>query len=281
MGMKRKFGFEDRKIIGNRIREHLISNRIKNTKSGKREFISRPKELAMEIGVDPNTIYKVHSGDFSETTLQLIEHALGRTFDSPSQKVADTSDEPGKSAGDNLSNIDGIVKIKLGGYSKEAIYPYLGKYIAVSRGVSVIENFLLSLFIIEWDEHLGGAKFKELKRFTASDGRVHDYTQDGTLHLSTEIKNVHLLTANHGALRLITLTGIQRDPDPVMYGAILTQVPEPGHYKPAKSTIHFRKISDDREVEAMASIGPIAPGNPLYEKVERDLKYAEEAIYTR
>lgn len=60
--------------------------------------------------------------------------------------------------------------VRFGGYSKEAVYPYLGRFIAVCRGMSVSTNFLASQFEIYWDDELGAARFEENKKFTASDG---------------------------------------------------------------------------------------------------------------
>lgn len=66
-----------------------------------------------------------------------------------------------------------------------------------------------------------------------------------------------------------------------MYGAILTQVPEAGHYIPAKSTIHFRKINDANGALYSELIGPITPDHYLYEKISDDLDEADRVIYTR
>ena len=107
-----------------------------------------------------------------------------------------------------------------------------------------------------------------------------DYSQSGTVHKSPQIGVLHLLTSVNGALRLITLTRLQVM-EPVMYGAILTQVPDGGNYIPARATVHFRKVVEQDYGDLENRIGVISPEHPAFKTLEIDLEEARAATLSR
>lgn len=276
--MRQSLDREQKKHIGNLVREHLTKNAIENSRSGRRTLIGSAKELAGEANVTESVIYRLHSGEFSNRTLQLVETVLGVNFRDmameASLKINGSAGSPAVSA-----RWEGAHPVRYGGYSREQVAPYLGSYIGIRRSVTYPSHFLGSLFDIYWDDEIGAARFYEDNKFTDTDGRERDYSQPGTLHVSAQIGVIHLLTSEQGALRLITLTRMQIDR--VMYGAILTQVSEAGFYRPAKSTIFMRKFDRDGDSEVNELRGPIRPGHKQYDLVVHDLDLADQAIYTR
>lgn len=277
--MRQTLSKEQKRTIGQLVREQLVKNAIENTRQGVRKLVGSAKELASEARVSDAVIYKLHSGDFSNKTLRLVESILGVEFRAKLDEPADSGDpQPrGFFASEQRS---GAVPVRFGGYSREQMLPYLDRFVAVRRSVTIPANFLGTMISIFWDDELEAARFSEFNKFVSSDGREMDYSQAGTLHMSAHIGMLHLLTSRQGALRLITLTRLQVQ-EPVMYGAILTQVPESGYFMPAKSTIHLRRILPEKEEEARDLIGPITPSHPSYERIVRDLDDADRAIYTR
>jgi hypothetical protein len=271
---------EQKVRIGEMVRKQLTRNSVENTKQGARSLIGSVKELAAATKLTEQVIYKLHSGDFSVRTLELVESVLGVDFQS--QKVAETREavklvnNPGR----DTDHWERAIPTRFGGYTRDQVEHYMGDYLSVRRSVTHPENYLGSLVTIFWDDEIRAARFSENNKFTASDGRKMDFSQSGTLHLSAQIGLVHLLTARFGAIRLVTLTRLQLA-EPVMYGAMLTQVPEAGSYMPAKTTVHFRKITAESEARAKSLMGPIDVNNPFYFDVRRDLDAADEAIYTR
>jgi len=278
--MRQSLDEGQKRRIGELARKQLTRNSIENTKEGSRSRIGTVKELAAATRMSEQVIYKLHSGDFSMKTLELVQSVLGVDFQMQLLTEQPVAPRPVQNPAKDSDHWERAMPVRFGGYTRDQVEHYMGRYHSIRRSVTHPENFLGSLVDIFWDDELRGARFTESNKFVASDGRKMDFSQSGTVHISAQIGLVHLLTARFGALRLITLTRLQLA-DPVMYGAILTQVPEAGSYLPAKSTIHFRKLDEEGEERAKGLLGPIDVHNPLYLEVRRDLDVADEAIYTR
>ncbi|NBB80956.1 MAG: hypothetical protein GVY36_16175 [Verrucomicrobia bacterium] len=258
---------EDKKLIGDRIRTHLQENAVIRAQTKDRDIISTPTELAHSAGVAQSTIFKLHSGEFSMKTLRIVEAILGKNFSGDVTKTtpsASVQSEP----------------IFSGGYTEEQISPYLGTYLTVRQGMANLENLLTTLVHVFWDDTRQMARFHETNKFLSSEGKDYDYSQSGTVHVSGKIGLVHLLTSVEGALRLITLTRLQVM-EPVMYGAILTQVPEAGTFVPTKASVHFRKLRDDGSSPERQQTGVITPQHSRYQSLLSDLDEARRATMAR
>lgn len=268
--MDRKLSKEEKKRIGNAIRSHLQDNAVRKAQDRAGTYITSPTELAYAAGVSPSTIFKMHSGDFSMKGLRLVQGILNVNF---------LDETPETSAGSKGVE-KGSVPVKVGGYTYKQIQPYIGRFLTVRRGTTIPENLLTTMVEIYWDDELGGARFNETNKFTSSQGRELDYSQSGTVHQSPHIGVLHLLTSYEGALRLITLTRLQVM-EPIMYGAILTQVPEAGNFVPSRATVHFRKL-DELSVDAVeAKVGVITPEHADFGALEADLEEARQATLSR
>jgi len=268
--VRQTFDINEKKRIGGEVRAFLARNGIQNARAGSNKLISSPKSLAHAAGVSEATIYKLHSGEFSVKTLRLVEDILGANFHNGEEN--NPSHE--HSFGTHQAIVDS------GGYTRSQIEPYLGNYLSIRRSVSFPDNFLGTYITVFWDEENQIAKFTEDNNFTASDGRKLDFSQSGTLHMSSQIGTIHFLTSTNGALRMMTLTRLQV-PDLVMYGAILSQIPEGGHYMPLKTTVFLKKITESYTENVLDFLGPIKKEHPSYNSICRDLDVADKAIVTR
>ncbi len=256
------------------IRDHLRDNAVLKAKASHTDttdYICSPSELAWAIKVAPSTIFKMHSGDFSLKSLHLIEGILGVCF---TEKLSAHQDSASNNKG------QGIIGVKIGGYTKQQIEPYIGRYLTIRQGTTIPENLLTTLVEIYWDTKLSGARFNEINKFVSSQGKKLDYSQSGTVHQSSQIGVLHLLTSFEGALRLVTLSRLQVL-EPVMYGAILTQVPESGNFVPTKATVHFRKIGDGQADLIDGGVGVITPEHPKFKTLYDDLETARSATLAR
>lgn len=258
---------DDKKRVGDRIRRHLQDNAVKKIQTKNRQIISTPTELADAVGMAPSTIFKLHSGEFSMKTLRIVEAVLGTTF-------SDADAIPDSAA------MLGLAPVSSGGYSDAKIGPYIGTYLTVRQGMSNPENLLTTLVDISWDENEQIARFNETNKFISSEGKDYDYSQSGTVHISEKIGLIHLLTSVEGALRLITMTRLQVM-EPVMYGAILTQIPEAGTFIPTKASVHFRKMGDQISSLRDIDVGVITPQHDLYNSLLSDLDEARRATMAR
>lgn len=272
--MEEKLSTEDKKRIGDSIRRHLQDNAVKKAqdRSSEAAYITTPTELAYAAGVSPSTIFKMHSGDFSMKGLRLVQGILNANF--IDGEVSSNADKAAP------NDEKGTVGVKVGGYTQEQIAPYLGRFLTVRRGTTIRENLLTTMVEIYWDDELGGARFHEKNKFTTVQGKELDYSQSGTVHQSSQIGVLHLLTSFEGAIRLVTLTRLQVM-EPVMYGAILTQVPEAGNFIPARATVHFRKVGEDESVDIEAALGVVTPDSPNFLTFESDLEEARRATLAR
>lgn len=78
--MKRKLDVIKKREIGDNIRQCLIENQLERNTGGDREVICTAKMLANRIGVTPQVIYRLHSGEFSLKLLSMVEIVLGKVL---------------------------------------------------------------------------------------------------------------------------------------------------------------------------------------------------------
>lgn len=271
--MSARFSVDRRKAIGNLIRRTLHENAARNAKAaaeGSAERrISSVDEICFATGLSKSTIYKLHSGDFSMRTLRIVEGVLGKIVSDDDVQMPVEKDMPGARS----------TTIGSGGYSYQDILPYLGRYLTIRQGTTVVENLLTTRVDIHWDENAEMARYDEYNRFLSSSGKIMDYSQSGTVHRSRALGVLHLLTSFEGAIRLVTLGRIQVM-EPVMYGMILTQIQGSGAFVPTSSVVHFRRMSEQGAAAAFET-GVVRPGDPQFKALQQDLNEARDAVLAR
>ncbi len=267
---------EERKRIGQRCRERLYDNAVRNAEAARNGETARQiatvDELCHQSGLSKNTIYKLHSGEFSVRTLRLVEGLIG--------PVSGEASSQNGSGADVAKGVTASTQVLSGGYSLSDISRYLGVFLTVRQGTTVRENLLTTIMRVRWDADRSIARFYEDIRYTSSNGKAQDYSQSGTLHMSQGIGTIHFLTSFQGAIRLMTTTPMQ-PMAPVMYGAILTQVPMAGHHVPTSSVVHLRRIFEDPNSTPKSMTGVVRPGSPRFKELSSDLGDAREAILAR
>ncbi|MBV9829410.1 MAG: helix-turn-helix domain-containing protein [Alphaproteobacteria bacterium] len=232
----------------------------------KRESIGWTQEkLAGQSGYSDKVIRNIEHG--ARTRLQTIKNicqALGLPED--------------------LYGISGnaISGAKYGAYNLSHYADYVGIYFGFRRGLSIQSNFLRTVYEIAWSPAKGCLEFFEDHKYTSSTGRKIDFSQNGEIYINNDIGLLHLLTCDHGAMRLITLAKLRRDDNHIILeGVVLTQLRSAHHFSPAVSPIYLKKTEDVQTRSEVASlIGPISPADELYaevatyiEEVEREVAY--------
>lgn len=173
-----------------------------------------------------------------------------------------------------------IADKQYGSYNRSHYKSYSGSYLAFRRSLTVPENFLRTVFDIDWSDERRCLTFRENHCYVASDGKTIDFSQAGDIYINNNIGLFHLVTSTDGALRLITLSKM-RTHDDALGGVVLTQLRNTLYYSPAVSPIYLQKckaVSDCQKLDAI--IGPISPMHELYstvaiyiEEVERNVAY--------
>jgi hypothetical protein len=179
---------------------------------------------------------------------------------------ADEADHAGKRAAE-----------KYGGYLLSAYAHYVGTYFAYRRVFSDKDEFLRTVYEIEWDDEQPRLRFFELQRFRLASDRTVSSTHAGGVYISPHTGTIHLLTTYQGALRLVTLSKF-RTGEGKLRGLILTQRDRDDFYQPAVSAIYLEKMRIKRknsELERM--VGAFGASDPDYAAVAEEISAIERS----
>lgn len=162
-----------------------------------------------------------------------------------------------------------------GGYSRRLYEGYVGAFVAYRRSFLARDSFLRTLFEFAWEARPAGLVFHEHQRYSFRD-RPIDHSQQGRVHISPVTDLVHLVTAEQGAVRLITLTKMKLREE-MLRGVVLTQSERTMFFRPSVSALFLRKL---RGAEAVLEtrIGPIGPEDPEHAEVAREIERIERDV---
>ena len=222
--------------------------------------------LASVIEKDERTVRNILAGkSLSIARLRRIGEVLERDFLAPFDSEA----------GPTQAQIEERTKL-YGAYTREAVEPYLGQYVAIRHALGTNPNLHASFYSFDWDPSKGAMHFQEENRFVDPGRGARDYSQGGHVHISHDIGLWHIMTCWRGAVRLITVSKPRMMDSGKMYGAQLTQTPQGNSFLPAMTPIVFAR-TDATEAEVLPEAsGPISPSDPEYAHWVPALRRAEQ-----
>jgi DNA-binding XRE family transcriptional regulator len=165
-----------------------------------------------------------------------------------------------------------------GAYTFEQVQDYIGLFLAYRRSYDVRESLIRSLFEFTWSDDRNCLLFEQMQNYhSARLGRQMNHDQKGDVFISNSIGLVHLLTAQAGAIRLITLTKLHHD-ELTMSGVVLTQAERPGYFQPSVSAVHFRKVASNDKAGVIQKVGPIDATDEEFGPIDACLRRVESDV---
>ncbi len=166
---------------------------------------------------------------------------------------------------------------RYGGYGKGEFAYIEGRYFCYRRSFLTGKKITRSVLDIRWNDALGALSFDERLRYV-SDGGVEQITHyAGEIHMHLDRVLMTLLSIDEGEVRAAmvnvpekraTSSGTRK-----LRGVLLTHGYPKSFYQPVISAVAIELASpehSDVQGETME------PGHPDFERVERDLRLAEE-----
>jgi hypothetical protein len=161
-----------------------------------------------------------------------------------------------------------------GGYTHAQFREYEGTYFGYRRSFTDRDEFFRSAFLISWDHQRHLLKFVEDASFIGKTGRSVDFSKDGEIFVSPQYNLLHMVTIQHGAVVLITLT--KTGPE-AMRGCVLTNAQWLRDvFQPSVSAIYLQKQTlHERDLSQREQAGYIRKGEFNYQDVKDEIERVE------
>lgn len=226
----------DWKRVAERLNQHLARKRLSS------------RDVARKAGVDRKTVDRLRAGQaVRPSTLQWIEEALKIDLSGATQ-ARETDAAP-------LSH---------GGYRKQAVIDYAGRYTAYRRSFDSPGHLIASSLQILWDETLPALRFREAQHNRDQRGKSYEYHFEGDILIPPNLGVMHFMVRSEdGRVRLISTSMPRQEDDTlVIKGFLMTlnEIRDIGYY-PVTSPILLAKNPGTTP----PATGVVAPGDERYD----------------
>ncbi len=206
----------DWKLVAERLNQHLAKKRLSS------------RDVARKAGVDRKTVDRLRAGQaVRPTTLQWIEEAL---------KIDLSGEDPAR-------ELD-VAPLSHGGYRKQAVIDYAGRYTAYRRSFDTPGHLIASSLRITWDEAVPALRFDEEQDNRDRRGKAYRYRFAGEVLIPPNLGVMHFMVRSEdGRVRLISTSMPRQEYDTlVMKGFLMTlnEIRDIGYY-PVASPIFLAK----------------------------------------
>lgn len=166
---------------------------------------------------------------------------------------------------------------RYGGYGKSEFAYIEGRYFYYRRSFLTGKKITRSVLDLRWNDALGALSFDEQLRYVSDAGVAQITRYAGEVYMHLDRVLMTLLSIDEGEVRATmvnvpekraTSSGTRK-----LRGVLMTHGYPKSFYQPVVSAVAIEQVPPEQET---APGGTMEPGHPDFDRVERDLRLAEE-----